>query len=72
MLFYEDKDRLLINNMQGLYNRFAQRTTLASTAGQSYYIKLRACYNDDYIPILSESYNLQNCCYMDTLANIIS
>ena len=69
--FYEDEDRLLINNMQGSYNSLPQRATLASTAGQNYYIKLRTFYYEFYIPILSDSHNLQIRCYIDTLANIV-
>ena len=70
--FYEDEDRLLINNMQGSYNSLPQRATLASTAGQNYYIKIRTFYNEAHIPILTDSHNLQIRCYMDTLANIVS
>ena len=60
--FYEDEGRLLINNMQGSYNSLPQRTTLASTAGQNYYIKLRTFYKEAHIPILSDSHNLQIRC----------
>ena len=38
---YKDKIRFYINNMKDSYNSLAQITTLASTAGQNYCIKLR-------------------------------
>ena len=70
--FFEDEDRALCNNMQGSYNSLPQRNTLATTASQNYYIKLRTFYNEAHIPILSDSHNLQIRVYMDQLANAVS
>ena len=70
--FFEDEDRALVNNMEGSYNSLAQRNTLATTASQNYYIKLRTFYNEAHIPILSDSHNLQIRVYMDQLANAVS
>ena len=72
---FEDEDRILNNNLQGNYSggaSSAQRNTLAITAGQNYYVKLRSFYNECHIPILSDAHNLQIRIYMDSVANIVN
>ena len=57
---------------EGSYSSVIQRGTLSSTTGTNYYIKLSTFYNKCYIPILSDSQNLQIRVYIDQLVNFIA
>lgn len=70
--FFEDEDRLLNNCLQGNYASATQRNTLATIAGQNYYVKLRSFFNETNLPILSDAHNLQIRVYMDSVANIVN
>jgi len=50
--FFEDEDRLLNNCLQGNYASATQRNTLATTAGQNYYVKLRSFFNETNLTII--------------------
>ena len=69
---FEDEDRLLNNCLQGNYASAPQRNTLATTASQNYYVKLRSFYNETNLPILTDAHNLQIRVYMDSVANIVN
>lgn len=69
-LAFEDEDRVMINAMEGSYASLAQRGTLASTASQNYYVKLKTLFDVIHYPILTDQHSVQIRVYMDSLQNL--
>jgi hypothetical protein len=71
-LSQENEDRILTNSGEGNYASGAQRRTLASTASQNYYVKLKTLFDAINYPVFAEQHAIQLRVYMDSLANVVA